>query len=40
MKLTFRKKLIGIGDSFRTAGGYHRAVEEIFDYKQSLVITR
>lgn len=31
-----RKAAVEIGDSFRSAGGHHRAVEEIFAYKQSL----
>lgn len=35
---SFRKACAGIGDSFRTAGGYHQAVEEIFAYKRGLGI--
>ncbi|KZE76636.1 glycosyl transferase family 1 [Paenibacillus elgii] len=33
---SIRKVCAEIGDSFRTAGGYRRAVEEIFTYKRSL----
>ncbi|WP_010502563.1 macrolide family glycosyltransferase [Paenibacillus elgii] len=33
---SIRKVCAEIGDSFRTAGGYRRAVEEIFAYKRSL----
>ncbi|TCZ74306.1 glycosyl transferase family 1 [Paenibacillus albiflavus] len=36
---SIRKSCIEIGDSFRTAGGSHRAVEEIFAYKRSLGVT-
>ncbi|MBE1442909.1 macrolide family glycosyltransferase [Paenibacillus sp. OAS669] len=35
---SFRKASEAIGESFRVAGGYRRAVEEIFAYKQSLGI--
>jgi MGT family glycosyltransferase len=35
---SFRRTCVDIGDSFRTAGGYHRAVEEIFAFKRSLGI--
>jgi MGT family glycosyltransferase len=35
---SFRKACLDIGDSFRTAGGYHQAVEEIFTYKRWLDI--
>ncbi|MGC7871981.1 macrolide family glycosyltransferase [Desulfosporosinus sp. SYSU MS00001] len=35
---SFRKLCEEIGDSFRVAGGYHRAVEEIFAYKRNLGI--
>lgn len=35
---SFRKSCDEIGNSFRAAGGYHRAVEEIFSYKRSLGI--
>jgi MGT family glycosyltransferase len=35
---SFRKSCEEIGNSFRAAGGYHRAVEEIFAYKRSLGI--
>ncbi|MCR8630948.1 macrolide family glycosyltransferase [Paenibacillus radicis (ex Xue et al. 2023)] len=34
------KQCVEIGDSFRAAGGYHRAVEEIFAFKRSLGITK
>jgi MGT family glycosyltransferase len=37
---SIRKVCVEIGDSFRTAGGYHRAVEEIFAYKRSLGMTK
>jgi MGT family glycosyltransferase len=37
---SIRKACVEIGDSFRTAGGYHRAVEEIFAYKRSLGMTQ
>ncbi|NOU94403.1 glycosyl transferase family 1 [Paenibacillus sp. LMG 31456] len=37
---SIRKACVGIGDSFRAAGGYHRAVEEIFAYKRSLGMTK
>ncbi|NGP59484.1 glycosyl transferase family 1 [Paenibacillus thiaminolyticus] len=33
---SIRKACVEIGDSFRAAGGYHQAVEEIFVYKRSL----
>ncbi|UQZ80973.1 Oleandomycin glycosyltransferase [Paenibacillus konkukensis] len=33
---SIREACVEIGDSFRTAGGYHRAVEEIFAYKRNL----
>ncbi|WP_088829840.1 macrolide family glycosyltransferase [Paenibacillus tyrfis] len=33
---SIRKVCVEIGDSFRAAGGYRRAVEEIFAYKRSL----
>jgi len=36
---SIRKSCVEIGDSFRAAGGSHRAVEEIFAYKRSLGIT-
>jgi MGT family glycosyltransferase len=36
--ISIRKACIEIGESSRTAGGYHRAVEEIFAYKRSLGI--
>ena len=35
---SFKKACVDIGDSFRAAGGYQRAVDEIFTYKQSLGI--
>lgn len=35
---SMRNKCVEIGDSFRSAGGYERAVEEIFTYKRSLGI--
>ncbi|MFD0677976.1 MULTISPECIES: macrolide family glycosyltransferase [unclassified Paenibacillus] len=34
------KQCVEIGDSFRAAGGYHRAVEEIFVFKRSLGMTK
>ncbi|MFB0845670.1 macrolide family glycosyltransferase [Paenibacillus oleatilyticus] len=34
---SIRKVCVELGDSFRAAGGYHRAVEEIFAYKRSLM---
>lgn len=34
-----RKLSVEMGDSFRAAGGYHQAVEEIFAYKRSLGMT-
>lgn len=37
---SIRKACFEISDSFRAAGGYHRAVEEIFTYKRSLGITK
>jgi MGT family glycosyltransferase len=37
---SIRKVCVEIGNSFRAAGGYHRAVEEIFAYKRSLGITK
>ncbi|MEC0092257.1 macrolide family glycosyltransferase [Paenibacillus macquariensis] len=37
---SIRKLSIEIGDSFRAAGGYHQAVEEIFMYKRSLGMTK
>ncbi|KOP68293.1 glycosyl transferase family 1 [Bacillus sp. FJAT-18019] len=33
---SIRKAALEMGDSFRAAGGYHRAAEEIFAYKRSL----
>jgi len=36
---SIRKAGMEIGESFRAAGGYHRAVEEIFAYKRSLGMT-
>lgn len=36
---SIRKASVEIGNSFRAAGGSHRAVEEIFAYKRSLGIT-
>ncbi|NIK76988.1 MGT family glycosyltransferase [Paenibacillus castaneae] len=37
---SIRKLSFEIGDSFRAAGGVHRAVEEIFAYKRSLGMTK
>lgn len=37
---SIQKASLEIGESFRAAGGYPRAVEEIFAYKQSLGITK
>lgn len=37
---SIHKNCLEIGDSFRAAGGYERAVEEIFAYKRSLGITK
>ncbi|TCP52585.1 MGT family glycosyltransferase [Tumebacillus sp. BK434] len=36
---SIRKACVEIGDSFRAAGGYRQAVEEIFAYKRSLSLT-
>lgn len=36
---SIRKACVEIGDSFRSAGGYHRAVEEIFAHTRSLGLT-
>ncbi|MCM3699656.1 macrolide family glycosyltransferase [Paenibacillus macerans] len=36
---SIRKACVELGDSFRAAGGYQQAVEEIFAYKRSLGIT-
>ncbi|MFB5192822.1 macrolide family glycosyltransferase [Alicyclobacillus fastidiosus] len=36
---SIRKVCLEVGESFKTAGGYRRAVEEIFAYKASLGIT-
>jgi len=33
---SIRKTALEMGDSFRAAGGYHRAAEEIFAYKRNL----
>lgn len=37
---SIRKACVEIGDSFRSAGGYHRAVEEIFAYKRNVGLNK